>query len=363
MGSHSYLGGSHVKESGQVLNRRSYLVRAFVLLLSLSLFGGIVASAEDPLPTDPGPVEPGPTDPDQTDPDQKAQDPTEPDLVEADPSGALEELLRTVETAEGVSEKSKRQLQDRLIRLSERMERFGPGIDQEEAIVAELEALRDDDAELTSLIEAILAAYEAGHEFDEIVSILVDADPDVEPDDPALARVAEIAREAELAEEENDAILAALQTEVEPSGELNRGQLVSTMAHIRNLERKAQRDGVELTEEQLTELVREGLSGHLTDDEIKGITETALNSDRGMSEAVRHIKNAVPPNGKGRKDSSEPEPSEDTQPPSEEEVPSPEIPDGDDEDNAVIGTASAKGNGNGNGHGRAAAAASKGKNK
>jgi len=345
MGRHSCLVGFAVEERDRVSKRRLHQFRALVLLLSLSLVGGTIVLAEEPFPTEPGPVEPGPTEP----------DPTESDPSEPDPS-ALEELLRTVEEAEGVSEQSKRQLQDRLMRLSERMNRFGPGIDQDAAIVAELEALRDDDTELTSLIEAIFAAYEAGHGFDVIVSTLINAVPGMQPDDPTLAAVAEIAFEADLTEEENAALIAALQTESEPSAELNRGQLVSTMAHIRNLERKAQRDGVELTDEQLTELVREGLSGHLSDDEIKAITEVALNSDRGISEAVGHIKNAVPPSGKGRRDTPEPDPSEDIEPPSEDEVPGPEASDEADEDDANVTAAS-------NGKGRAAAAASRGKNK
>lgn len=341
-GRRSRLGGFDVEERDGELNRRLYRFRALVLLLSLSLVGGIAALAQDPLPTEPGPVEP---------------EPTEPEPTEPEPIDALEELLRTVETAEGVSDQSKRQLQDRLMRLSERMNQFGSGVDQEAAIVAELEALRGDDAELSLLIEAILASYEAGHKFDVIVSLLVDLEPDTEPDDPTLSRVAEIALEAELSKEDNAALRTALQTEAEPSGELNRGQLVSTMAHIRNLERKARRDGVDLTTEQLTELARAGLSDHLSDDEIEAITEAALNSDRGMSEAVGHIRNAVTPNRKGHRDTPEPDPSEDTEPPSEDEDPVPEVPDEAEEDDAVKVTMSS------NGRGRSAAAASKGKNK
>src|SRR5690606_28512547 len=101
-----------------------------------------------------------------------------------DPTSTLDELLKTVEAAEGVSEQSKRQLRERLMRLSERINRFGPGIDQDAAIVAELEDLRDDDPELNMLIEAILAAYEAGHRFDAIVSILIEPGSDTKPDDP-----------------------------------------------------------------------------------------------------------------------------------------------------------------------------------
>src|SRR5690606_3254426 len=162
----------------------------------------------------------------------------------------------------------------------------------------------------------------------------------------------EIVIEAELDEEENRALLAALQTEVEPSGEINRGQLVSTMAHIRNLERKARRDGVELSADQLTQLVSEGLAGRLSDDDIKTITEAALNSDRGMSEAVGHIKSAVTPNRKGRPDAParepEPEPSDDVKPPSEEEVSGPEAleaPEAVNDDDATNGTVNANGKG------------------
>lgn len=140
-------------------------------------------------------------------------------------------------------------------------------------------------------------------------------------------------------------LLAALQTEVEPTGELNRGQLVSIMAHVRNLQRKAERDGVELTDDQLAELLKEGLSGHLSDDEIEAITDAALSSDRGMSEAVARIKNAVGPKGKGRQNEQEP---------------------GDDSANVTAaskGNGGGNGNGNGNGNGPPAHAASKGKNK
>lgn len=320
-----------------MLNRRLYRFRALILLLSLSLVSGMVALAEDTAPTDPRPAESGPTEPDDTDSDQTA----------------LEGLLRTVKGAEGVSERSKHQLQDRLLRLSERLNRFGPGIDQEAAIVAELEALRDDHAELTLLIDAILAAYEAGHSFDAIVSIV--SGPDTEPDDPTLARVAQIAFEAELAEEENDALLAALQTEAEPPGELNRGRIVSTMAHMRNLDRKARRDGVELTAEQLTALVKEGLSGHLSEDEIKTITEAALNSDRGMSEAEGHIKHAVSPKGKGRQNTSDREPSEDVEsPPKDDDSSSQDSNEGDGGDAALVA---------GKEKGRPAAAAAQGKSK
>lgn len=249
--------------------------------------------------------------------------------TEPDPVSALEELLQTVDAAEGVSEQSKRQLRERLLRIAERMDRFGAGVDQDAAIVAELEALRDEEPELATLVDAILAAHQAGHDCDAIVAILSSSDV-ADVDDPTLAVVAEIFREVELAQEDVAALLDALQTEPEPSGALNRGQVVSTMAHIRNLQRKAQRDGVELTDEQLIQLAREGLSGHLSDEEIRAITEAALNSDRGMSRAVGHIRNAV-------------NPKKNTESPSDGEDPDPESSGAQEDDEAAEDSAGGDG--------------------
>lgn len=235
----------------------------------------------------------------QTDPADPPTDLLTGPLADQQPTDALDELLQTVEAAEGVSERSKRQLRDRLLRLSERMDRLGPGVDRDAVVVAELEALRSDAPELSDLLDAIFAAHEAGHSFDEILAVLTDFEPDAGAlDDAALARIVKTARQARLDEEAHDALLAALQTEPRAFDQLNRGQVVSTMAHVRNLQRQARRDGIELTDEQLTQLVKEGLSGYFSDEEIEAITEAALNSGRGMSEAVGQIRNAVPPQGK-----------------------------------------------------------------
>lgn len=205
----------------------------------------------------------------------------------------LDELLHVIVSAEGPSDQAKRQLQERVHRLSDKMARTASVEDDGDALIARLEAVKEEEPELAVLVDAIIASYKGGSSSDTVVQLLLqlELDPEAEPEDPALQALLEVIANSDVSMEDRHALVGAI--EAEPHAELSHGQIVSSLAHVRNFGRKAEKDGVELTPELITEFVIEGYAGQFDEDALAAIVEITLSSDRGMSEAVHLVKAAA----------------------------------------------------------------------